>query len=44
MAYTYWDECPDCVDWEGFPIRLEDGTCPICGYEKSPEMYEDGAI
>lgn len=25
--------CPYCFDWEGMPMGLENGTCPVCGYE-----------
>ncbi len=24
--------CPNCEDYEGYPIKLEDGVCPVCGY------------
>ena len=32
--------CPFCVDWEQEPIELDEGVCPVCGYNKN-EIEED---
>lgn len=33
-------DCPYCKNPEGFTIKLNEETCPVCGYETDGNVYE----